>query len=402
MAPTSLTDELVRSLQTSKLQEEIYDSGFDGKGSFGLRIGAGGKRAFFLIYTLNGKRRRITIGPYPQVSLAFARERALSLLRRVRRGFDPAAENIAAQKVPGYFSELVELYMRRHGERNLKSQTVSEYRRILEKEVIPLWGERELSTIHKRDVIHLLETIALERESPVMADRVRAVLGSVFGFALEREIVSRSPVDGTKSLKPPVAPQERMLADDEIRDLWAALSTENPVIGAAFKMLLLTGQRTSEVLTMRWDRIQLDVWFVGASKRSVVLSPQALQVLRDVKDEGSGSSYVFSMRGGKPLSYIRKAARRLNSATNSAESWAPNDLRRTMRLGLYKLGFSPHVVESTLGNSPQIRPSVRKVALASLEDDKRNAMLQWGRRVAQIVGRPKPSDPGEKVVKIFG
>jgi len=92
MAHLELTDEIIPSLSPRQQLEEFYDRNFAAGGSFGLRVGAGGKRSYFLIYSLHGHRRRMTLGAYPTLSLSEARSKAQGLLRMVAQGRDPARE----------------------------------------------------------------------------------------------------------------------------------------------------------------------------------------------------------------------------------------------------------------------------------------------------------------------
>src|SRR5690349_16131886 len=96
-----LEKKTIETLETAKRQEEFYDSGFNQRGSFGVRVSRGGRKVFFLIYPENGRRKRVTLGTYPLLSLEAAREEALRVLRVGR-----------ASDVPRNFRELAALFLK--------------------------------------------------------------------------------------------------------------------------------------------------------------------------------------------------------------------------------------------------------------------------------------------------
>ena len=444
MAFLALTDSSLASLSTSKAQEEIYDSSFRLSGSFGIRLSSTGRKVFFFIYSLHGKRKRLTLGTYPALSLTEARKQALEYVRCVAAGRDPQGE-LRSYSRGASFADLTELFLTQTVDGRCAKNTAREYRRIIQKELLPAWRNLKVVDIRPADILRLLELITAGRGKPVMAARVQALIHRIFAFAVERALLDRSPASGLLTDEKPPA-HRRMLTSGEIKDLWAALEAERPFIRGVFKVLLLTGQRPKDVLTMRWPDIKLDCWNVtrsaaaedlalaqgskhssqrrtsraGSFSRSfrpgVYLSPLAIQVLSEVRDEKHradavakelapagrqrpSDEYVFSSSRAPHLVYIRKAASRISRRMGLVPAWSPADLRRTVSAQLRLLGVKQPIIDIVLG-----RPTGAKKGLFASEEEAflqaKKALLLWSRQLA-IWTRGSPDQPSSKVVKLF-
>src|SRR5262245_5681069 len=127
---------------------------------FGLRASAGGRKSWILMYRHGNVKRRLTLGTYPALSLADAREQAGRAQRAVQYdGADPAA-NKKADRAAETFAELAHEYLERHAKREKRSWRKDLH--ILEKDVLPRFGKRKAKDITRRDIIAMLDDI-LER-----------------------------------------------------------------------------------------------------------------------------------------------------------------------------------------------------------------------------------------------
>jgi len=422
MAFVALNEDMIETLRTERSQEEFYDSEFKLDGSFGLRVSKSARKVFFVIYSINGKRKRMTLGAYPVLALSEARKRALEIVRSVAEGRDPASER-RQYRTAETFSQLVELFLERHVEQTCKESTKREYRRILQGELVPAWGDRRVGDISAGDVHLLLEEIAVGRGSVVMANRVRALAGKLFAYAVNCQLLEKNPVVTTATPGREL-PAQRILGFDEIKLLWQVLEGEDVIVAGIFKLLVLTGQRPADVMSMRWSDVTLETWTLSArtTKDSdvfrVYLPPQAMQVLRQVREAESSSEYVFpsrsgrTVRGGRPVrsgshvSYIRKTARRLCQQMGVEQVWSPRDIRRTVALRLGELGVRPDLVERILArNVYYLRRGLSEeggVGSFDYFDEIKHALTQWNRKVASVVDVGPRPEPGDKVVKLFG
>lgn len=195
----------------------------------------------------------MTLGSYPAMSLADARDRARKALTAADDGLDPATQKYAATNART-FSELCADYMKRHA--IPKKKTWKEDQRILDKDVLPRWKHAAPNTITRSDVRSLVEAV-YDRGAHIHANRVLAVVRKIFNFAIERDWLEHNPCHMVKR-PAKEQPRERVLTPDEIRRFWAATEVEAPPIRAAFRLRLLTAQRGGEVLKMRWSDLDLD------------------------------------------------------------------------------------------------------------------------------------------------
>ncbi|WGR67828.1 MULTISPECIES: site-specific integrase [unclassified Bradyrhizobium] len=210
--------------------------------------------------------------------------------------------------------------------------------------VRPRIGDKSIYDLKRSDITTMLNEIKAE-SGPVMADRVLAHVRKAFNWQMVQDDEFKSPiVRGMAKTKPKERARKRILADDEIRDVWAALDKiEQPACYPRYvKSLLLAMARRNECSEMHSEEINGDLWTIpGARYKNkldhVIPITPALRALIGEKPDG----YVFSTTGGKkPFSGFSKAKKELNriiAKIRKAEGRAPmkqwqlHDLRRTGR-----------------------------------------------------------------------
>jgi integrase len=395
MPQLKLTEELLPSLRTDKQQEEFYDSGFQQTGSFGLRVNAGGRKSFFLVYSLSGRRRRMNIGLYPSLSLAEARSRAAFFSQQAAIGRDPASE----AKILGNsasFKDVVSDFDREHIETRCQPSTQLEYRRIINKELLPLWGKRVCSSIRPQDVDSLLKRIGGVKRKPTMANRVRALCSRIFAFALERGIVTENPVLRTERFSPRSSGY-KALTIEESRKVWEFLSHQQDPPFIALSLILLTGQLPSRVMSMKWSDVQIDRWHVsGDPEQSIHLSPPAIDCLR--KLQNPSHNYVFQTGFNRHISQLSRTSKRANGHVLIETEWTPVDLRRTVEAGLRHLGVSIDVIARILNQKSLLRRF--NLNEPTLLVDSEAALRLWARTITPAK-KAKPKNLDSKVIPLF-
>ena len=167
--------------------------------------------------------------------------------RKLDHGDDPgvlASAERKAERDASTVSQLIDEYLARSA-KGLRSS--SEVKRILERNVLPLWSHRKVKSIKRRDVVLLLDPI-VDRGAPIMANRVFAWTRRMFAFAVSREIIEINPCTGVEAPSREIE-RERILSDGEIAGLWHGLSSAQvlPAMRIAAKLILVTGQRPGEV-----------------------------------------------------------------------------------------------------------------------------------------------------------
>ena len=257
------TDTFIRNLKPE--QKKYYKREAYG---FAIKVWPSGAKTWIYIYTQDGKRKEMRLGEYPAIKLADARTKYNEAYELHKNGRDPGAEDRQKQeerRLADTVEDLVKEYIKKHAKVNKRSWQDDE--RLLNKEVVPLWGDRKAEDIRKRDVVLLLEGI-VERGSPAMSNQTLKIVRKMFNFAVERDILQHTPCAGVKALAPNNS-RERTLNETEIRTLWANLDTGiiSDEIKRALKLILVTGQRPGEVIGMRKAEID-DRWWTIPSERA--------------------------------------------------------------------------------------------------------------------------------------
>jgi prolyl-tRNA editing enzyme YbaK/EbsC (Cys-tRNA(Pro) deacylase) len=247
-----LTTIACEKLKPGSKRREIPDGRI---GDLRIVVQTSGQKSWAFRYKIGGKSCKLTIGTFPAIGLAAARERAARAKDAVADGRDPGAEKRAAKTAraaPAPVHDLVEEVAARflsiHAKRHLKASTAREVERLLNKEVAEPWRGRQLSEIKRADVHDLLDAI-VERGSPVGANRTLAWLRRLCAWAVERGIVDTSPCAGIRAPAAETS-RERVLSDDELAAVWRAADALGQPYGAFIKTLVLTGARRNEIAGM--------------------------------------------------------------------------------------------------------------------------------------------------------
>lgn len=352
-----LTDKAIKSLKTTLPQEDFIDEGFSRRGvTFGVRVNRTGSKEFFVRYRdLTKRYRRISIGDASVLSLSKAHEKVCELVLKIAQGLDPAYER-DAYKGAITFADLCAKYLSTHARQ--KRDGGQEDRRIIEADLLPAWSNHKACDIQRRDVIALLDQIGIQRDAPIMANRTRALISSIFSFAVERELVTTSPCYGLKK-KFREKSKDRFLSDNEIKSIWSHLEKESLETRAALLFILLTAQRPGEVMTARWSDIgEGGVWRLTSektknSRRQIVpLSEGALAILDDLRRHAEPSEYVFRTARSAHIKHrtLQNATARL-AANSSIPNFTPHDLRRTAATLLRKTGARTETLRKILNHS---------------------------------------------------
>lgn len=283
-----LTDKKLKSLKTDKKYEDFWDSKVPG---FVIRIFPSGTKKFNMVYRdKTGGRRRFVIGDTRYISLADARDKAHELLVGINKGEDPS-EDKRKYKECQTMSELCDMYLELHSKPNKRPTSYQGDKRCINHDILPAIGNFKIVDVKRRHIVAILDTIGVERQAPVQANRTRALLSRVFNFAIHRDLLESSPVAGLPKTHKERA-RDRVLNRVEIKKLFEVLDTISEVsVAGAFKLLLLTGQRESEVLGLRWSEIDGTLWQLPKERsknhRSHTYNPPLSLCLRSTRRDPS-------------------------------------------------------------------------------------------------------------------
>lgn len=382
MPTVTLNDRKIKGLAPAAAPVEYFDRTFP---AFGVRVWPSGAKAFVLFYRQNRKQRRMTLGQYPDLTLSKARQKARDALTAVSEGRDPGQEQIATKART--FDALARRYLDKHAKKKKRSWRSDD--RIIRCELAPHWQHRPVASIKRADVRELVDGIA-ERPAPIFANRVLALIRTMFNFAIDQEWIEANPA---QRLPAPGKEhkRDRVLSDDEIRQLWAFLHTEptgeharwTRLSRAVLLLRLITGQRGAELIQMRradlqgaWWTIPADVAKNGLAHR-VYLTPLALHVLeRIAPDLSPDAEYLFQgIRGTRQ----RKHALDGMPLTN----FQPRDLRRTAASHMAMLGVNRLVISKVLNH---VETGITAVYdRHGYDAEKRRAWHAWDQHLTWLV-----------------
>ncbi len=391
-----LTSRKLDSLKSPKAgQADFWDEDLPG---FGVRISAAGRKTWTVMYRLGRRKVRLTLGTYPPVPLAKARDEAKAALARVQGGGDPAAER-RAERDADSFGQLAAAYIEKYAKPNKRSWKTDQ--EVLNRDVLPKWRHRRAGDINRRDARDLVQGI-VDRGAPIMANRTFEILRRIFKWAISEDYLTASPMTGlTKPAKE--NQRDRVLTEDEIRAVWGAIEAEPPLVAAIVKLRLITAQRGGEVMSMSWPDIEESTnwWTIPAERAKnglshrVPLSSLAIAVLDEVKPLGKGSPWVFpSQRKGRHLEQLVQAAHRIRD--RSKVDFTPHDLRRTAASLMTGMGVSRLTVSKILNHVE--RGVTATYDRHSYDAEKRQALDAWARRLKEIIAGKRSA--GAKVVAL--
>ncbi|MBM3578903.1 MAG: site-specific integrase [Alphaproteobacteria bacterium] len=324
-------------------QQFLWDTMLRG---FGVYVLASGQKVYVAQFRREGRSQRVKIGPHGALTPDKARAEAARVLGRVAHGEDPAAEKRerrAARAVNAVANE----FLADHVDQLRKPRTAVEYRRIVDLHVRPTLGRSLIRDVKRADLANLRAAL---RETPIMANRVLAVFGSLWSYAARVGDVEAdaNPVRGIERYRE--QGRERFLTTAELARLGAALE-EGETVGlpyaidetkptakhapksanrrvkldafavAAIRLLLLTGARLREILGAKWEQVDFErgILFLPDSKtgrKPIYLSAAAQAVLASLPRVDGNPHIIAGAKEGapradlaKPWAAVKRAAR---------------------------------------------------------------------------------------------
>jgi integrase len=392
MPTARLTDALVGRLEAPANSNRItYDSAVTG---FGARVTAAGARSYVLTYVVrgSGRQRRYTIGGCDRWTATDARAEARRLKALVDQGGDPLADIEAERKAPD-MGDLIARFREEHFP-HIRKSSADDYERMLRNHVLRHFSERTKVadvTFADIDALHRQITKAghLHR-----ANRVVALLSKMFSLAQRWHMRETNPCKGIERNRE--HGRRRYMAPDELQRLTKALAAfPDKDIADAIRLLLLTGARRNEVLTMRWEDLNLTdgTWSKPPAStkqnapHSVPLSAPARALLADrLGERADGEPYVFPGNGSKKhLVNIWHAWVRLCRAA-AVRGLRLHDLRHSFASQLASGGASLPLIGAILGHS---NPSTTH-RYAHLFDNSQRAAVEQVGAIVMAAGKEAP------------
>jgi integrase len=391
------TEDRIADLEcpVGKRDKLFFESGKGSQKGLGVRVTARGRKGslegktFLAQYSLNGEKPRVALGSCAAVTLADVRKATAAIMGAVAHGRNPAAERKAAaldaKREALTLATMIDQWEKLHlagKRRNYSVAAASALRRSFAK-----YLDAPAADLDRAAVVRVLDDLAKDDKAP-MAGATARYGSALFGWALRRGTASVNPFE-----RVPIAPttrRDRILADDEIRLVWAA--TEGPgAFNAIVRALLLTGQRREEISGQTWAEIDQDVsrWTLPASRSKngkphfIPLSAQ-MQTLLRAQPRFERSDLVFPGERGVFSGWSKSKARL--DRRSGVSGWTLHDVRRTVATGLQRLGVRLEVTEAVLNHVSGSRAGVVGIYQRhNWADEKRAALDAWGAHIMTIV-----------------
>ena len=379
-----LTKRMIDSAAAEPKEYFLWDSELRG---FGARVSPKGRKSFFVQYRQHGRTRRMALGTYGALTTDEARLQAKKVLGSVAQGDDPSAERRVERKAPTV-ADLCERFMEDHVAHHCKPTTQREYHRACDLFIKPHMGSTRVHRIERAQIYDLHLKL---KDKPYQANRVLGVLSKMFNLA-EAWGLRPDNSNPTRTIqKYKEIKKERFLNPNEIHRLWSHLDevtadgSESAYVCAAFKLLLLTGCRLSEIQFMRWEHLKENALHLKDAKtgpRMVLLSPATLSILNSLK-EVPGNPYVIAGHiEGQAATDLQRPWRRIRKAVG-LDDVRIHDLRHTYASIAASAGHSLPMIGKLLGHT-QAQTTQRYAHLA--EDTARKASNEIDGLIQGFVG----------------
>ncbi|MCL2076394.1 MAG: integrase arm-type DNA-binding domain-containing protein [Betaproteobacteria bacterium] len=379
MPTNKLKDQQIKSLKPLPKAYKVFDGG----GLF-LYVTPTGGKFWRVAYRLHGKPQTIAFGPYPEISLAAAREKLAALKTTLRSGDSPMAERHSKRKTPT-FADACAAYW--SGRNDVSDGYKTNASRALTMHLYPSLGNIPIGAISRNDLLACLQRMNAAGKYEYVR-KVRMWAGQVWDWAIENGHATENPA---ASIRPEKAfgknPVESFAALSlrEVPDFLERLALERDLNSVlACRMLALTWVRTGELRTMTWDDIDDNTWVIPAAKMKrrrehiVPLSRQAQAILAEMQLRSAGN-YVFPAphRLDRPMSenaILYLIARIGFKGRMTGHGW-----RTIASTWANERGYAPDAIERQLAHTPdnKVRAAYNKAEYLPLRREMMQAWADW-------------------------
>lgn len=386
-----MTDQALAKQKPRGSRYEVWDTLVS---NLMMTVFPSGKKTWSVRYRSDNKRVKMKLGDYPTLGLSDARRKAKDVLVLVADGENPAyekrrkVEDKSRTRQTLEINNLLDLYDQLH-----LSQLKTGYQaKTFLREFSRDFGNTNITDFTKQDFVGLLNDI-MAAGNGTKANRVFTHVKTFFGWAIGQGFLEYSPCLHVK--KPfKEKSRERFLSDQEIKWFWQATGEELEPFGYMARLLLLTGQRLSEVCRMtEGELLAQDHWHLSSQRtknetqHDIFLSDMAQDIVW--RDDRVAGSYLFTTTGYSPLQSFDKPVKRFRSRMNDLAGvdlphWSFHDLRRTCETGMAMLGVAQPIIDRCT-NHLTGRGMSRVYNQYSYKAEKAEAWQRWADHVKGIV-----------------
>ena len=377
-ASRRLTKRTVDALRAVGRDSFVWDRDLPG---FGVRLYATGRKVYVAQSRGPGGSKRVSLGRHGELTPKEARKQAARVIRRIKRGEDPVP---VPSPPPATVADLAERYLRAHVAPNCKPRTAESYRSVIANHILPAMGGMAVGEVRRTHVVALHRQL---RDRPAQANHTLRVLSQMFNRAAAWGIAPQTQNPCRDIGKYPLRPRQRYLTKAEYRRLgevlkdaeakgWLAASAV-----AAIRLLILTGCRRNEILSLRWDDVdraarELRLRDTKTGPRMVALTPAVGRVLDGVQCTPGNPWVIGGKRPGTRRKTLTPAWKRVR-ARAGIDDVRLHDLRHSYASRALAVGESlsmigrllNHARMQTTARYAHLMHDAEKAAAARVGDD---------------------------------
>ena len=365
-AHIKITKRMVDQLKADGADTFHWDADLPG---FGVRVRGSGRKYYVVQYRADGRVRRITLGRHGAVPTETARRRAMAAISEAKGGGDPAAARDERRKAVT-MKQLGKRFLEEYVPNHCKPSTAYEYGRSVNFFIDPRIGRRKVRDIKRSDIAELHHEL---RETPYQANRTLGVLSKMFSQAevwgLRRD--GSNPCLHVKRYKE--EKRERFLNAEEFSRLGQVLDeilrdgSETRSAVVAFRLLMLTGCRLSEIQKLRWEHVDLEAGELHlpdtkTGGRAVPLAPSAVRLLETLPRDEDNPWVIAGKKPDSHLTDLQHPWRRIRARAD-LEDVRIHDLRHSFASRALALGEGLPMIGKLLGHT-QVQTTARYAHLA--------------------------------------
>ena len=387
---TRITKRAVDALIAREREYMLWDRDIKG---FGVRVHPSGRKVYLVKYRHHGQARKQTIGPHGAIPPAAARARAAEIITAAKTGKDLAGRDLRAREAEAgtpTMNDFARRFVEEYVPVRCKASTAHSYETSIRRHVLPRLGARRVADISRSDVAALHHAM---RMTPYAANRTLGILSAMFTAAVLWELrpEGSNPCRHVKRFRE--QRRERFLSDEEYCRLGVALrdaehtGTVAASAVAAVRLLMLTGCRLSEIMTLRWENVapeaaELRLPDSKTGAKIVHLGAPAVAVLLGIAREAGNPWVITGRRPGSRLASLHYPWGRIRRRAG-LDDVRLHDLRHSFASGGLLVGEGLPVIGKLLGHS-QVQTTARYAHLA--DDPVKAAADRIAGRIARVAG----------------
>ena len=365
-----LTKKTVDSVYAEGKDVYVWDTEVIG---FGLRVKPSGVKSYFIRYrNKHGRSRSHTLGKHGQLTPDKARGLAKIKMGKVAEGHDPSEEKILNLQIISV-NELCDLYLK-EGCKHKKTSSIESDTSLIKHHIKPLLGTKSIAAVRRADVERMKNSIVegktakkekgrkhgriIVRGGKGAASRAVTLLSTLFTFAMNRDLVEYNPCRGVKKFSGKKC--ERFLSETEFKELGEAIKSceneEHPSAIGMIRMLIFTGCRKSEIMTLKWEYIDWEASCIHlpdskTGAKTVKLGQPALEILKTQITLKNNPYVFYGEKAGHHFVGLQKVWNKIKEKKPSLHDLRLHDLRHSFASVGVNSGHSLLLVGKLLGHS---------------------------------------------------